>query len=650
MQMAIVKMSNFSLFAFDSEREDLLRELQKFGYVHFLDLDKDEALKEEGLVNVNVPESIVKVDEEIAKVKYSIDLLARYYTRESGIKAMLKGKDNYTFQELEERAASIDYEPIYDKLRELSLKADGISQEEMRLKALKEELNPWKTLNYPIRGLKGFDQSETFMGAVPKKLKDKLFEDLLDLKYTYIEAVSEDKDNVYLFALTSKEESGQLNELLRNNSFSSLKITGEEEPEKEIIKIDEALKGLEEERKLIKDSIKGVSDNLPDLEVCYEYLMNYKLRLAASENFLTTESVNVIKGFIPSDRENDFRKAVESSQKNAYYLEISEADRDDPAVPVLLKNSKFAEVFESLTSMYALPKYNEIDPTPLLAPFYLAFFGMMVADAGYGLIMLIGTATVLKLANLSEGQKKFIKFFFYLSFSTIVWGLIYGSFLGGIVPMKAFINPAEDYQDLLIISIIFGIIHLFFALGISAYMSIREKRYLDALFDVGFWFMALTGGILFLVGSFMPIAPMVKTIAGVVMVIGMVGIVLTGGRDASSIGGKLAGGVYSLYGISSYVGDFVSYSRLMALGLSGGFIASAINMMVGMLFSAGFVGVIAGIIVFIGGQIFNIFLSILGAYVHTIRLTYVEFFGKFYEGGGVGFNLFRNDPKYINLK
>jgi len=129
-----------------------------------------------------------------------------------------------------------------------------------------------------------------------------------------------------------------------------------------------------------------------------------------------------------------------------------------------------------------------------------------------------------------------------------------------------------------------------------------------------------------------------------------VGIILTGGRDNSSVAGKLAGGLYSLYGISSYVGDFVSYSRLMALGLSGGFISVAINMMVSMLFAKGIIGIIFGVVVFIGGQAFNLFLSVLSAYVHTSRLTYVEFFGKFYEGGGKGFKLFRNKSKYINLE
>jgi V/A-type H+-transporting ATPase subunit I len=173
---------------------------------------------------------------------------------------------------------------------------------------------------------------------------------------------------------------------------------------------------------------------------------------------------------------------------------------------------------------------------------------------------------------------------------------------------------------------------------------------LDALYDVGFWIMILVGAILYFVNMAIPMAPVVKTIATVLMVVSAIGIILTGERGASSIVGRIFGGLYSLYGISSYVGDFVSYSRLMGLGLSGGFIGAAINMMVRMLLPNGIVGIVAAVILFVGGQIFNLFIGALGAYVHAIRLTYVEFFSKFYEGGGKAFNLFRSKPKYINLK
>ncbi len=648
--MAIVKMSNFSLFAFDSEREDLLHELQKFRYVHFVHQEEDEEINVEGLKSVEVPESIVAIDEEISKISYSIDLLSKYTTKEKGIKAMQQGQKNFDFKELEEKADSIDYTPLYNELRHIWNEKENLNQEIIKLKAENEELRPWIKLNSPIKSLDHFEQSQMFLGTIPKAFKAKINEDLLEAKLTYFEVISEDRDNLYVLSLTSKSEEEMVREILRNNSFSNIKLFGEKTPEEEISersnRIVELEKGIEE----FELKIGSLSNNLSEIEIVYDYLLNKKLRIVSSQNFLMTEKVNMIKGFIPTERVEEFTEAIKSALNNVYFLQVSEAEKEDPKVPILLENSKFTESFEALTGMYSLPKYNEIDPTPFLAPFYLAFFGMMAADFGYGVIMLIATFIVLKTFNLSDTSRKFIRFFYYLSFSVMIWGLIYGSILGGIIPMKGLINPAEDYMTLLIISIIFGVIHVFFALALKAYVLIRDGKYLDTLYDVVFWYLALIGGIVYLLNIIIPLPPVLKTIALIVMVVGMAGIVLFGGRESKTVVGKLGGGIYSLYGITGYVGDFVSYSRLMALGLAGGFIAGAVNMMSGMLVEKGILGIVGAVVVFIIGQAFNLGLSLLGAYVHTIRLTFVEFFGKFYEGGGKRFNLFRSEAKYINLK
>lgn len=643
-------MSSFSLFTFDSDRDRLLHELQKFGSVHFTDLKADETLSEEGLETLEVPADLAVIDEEIQSVKYALDLLKQYDQRESGIKAMIKGKDSFTFQELEDKVSEFDYDPIISKFRALTGKIDHLSQEEMKLKALTEELRPWKKLDYEVKSLRDFTFSEVFTGTVPKKLMEKLKSDLESLKETHFEVLSEGKDEAYILGITSSTEREEFNEILRNNSYTSLSIPTEGTPTSEMEKIRVELSRMKSEKAEVKSEIKSMANHLPQFEEVYEYLLNKKLRFAAESNFLKTENVNVISGYVPTEKAVQFRKAVEGAQDNAFYLEIEDAVDTDKEVPILLKNGSFSETFESLTTMYALPTYNSVDPTPYLAPFYFAFFGMMVADLAYGIILLAITGVALKFFNLDKGTKLFVKFLFYLSFSVIAWGLIYGSFFGDLITLPSLIAPMEQYTELLVISIIFGGIHLFYALAIKAYLSFREGKPLDALFDVGFWYMALMGAIGFLASGFVPVPDMVKPISMWVMIIGMVGIVLTGGRENKSVGGKLAGGFYSLYGISGYIGDFVSYSRLMALGLSGGFIAVAMNMIMNMLFDMGPIGILPGIIIFVFGQLFNLFLSALSAYVHTSRLTYVEFFGKFYEGGGKAFKLFRNKSKYINVE
>lgn len=649
--MAIVKMSNFGLFTFDSDREKLLHELQKFGYVHFTDLKEQSAYLEEGLETLEIPYEVSEVEEKIQSVKFAMDLLKRYDDRETGMKAMIKGKNSFTFEELEKKVAQFDYEPVVDKFRELTRKIDLISQEELKEKAAMEELRPWRNLNYDVRLFRDFQFSEVFTGTIPKKLMEPLKEALGTLEETYLETLSEGKDEAYVVGLTSKREKEDFNEILRNHSYTTVNLSVSGTPEEEMKKRKESLEKMKEEKKKLQAEIKSMAGHLARFEEIYEYLLNLRLRYQAENNFLRTGSVNVIEGYIPTDKTDAFRKAVEKTQEGAYYLELAEAKKEDVSVPILLKNGKFAEAFESLTTMYSLPTYDGIDPTPLFAPFFFAFFGMMIGDWGYGIILMVLTGVALKIANLEKGQRLMMRFLFYLSFSTIAWGLMFGTFFGAAFPGFALINPSTEYQKLLIVSIAFGGIHLFYALGIKAYLAIRDGKPLDALYDVGFWYMALMGAIVFLLTMVLGNLPEVLgTVSLVVMVIGMVGIILTGGRENETPVGKLAGGMYSLYGISGYIGDFVSYSRLMALGLSGGFIATAINMMVGMLFDMGIPGMIAGVIVFLGGQAFNLFLSALSAYVHTSRLTYVEFFGKFYDGGGKPFKLFRNKSKYINVE
>ena len=399
----------------------------------------------------------------------------------------------------------------------------------------------------------------------------------------------------------------------------------------------------------IEDKIESRAYLLENFEIYHDYLDNKKTQIAASENFLSTSKVDIIEGYVPTKKEEEFKNLLTKVLGEDYYLEINPADRDDANVPIILENNAFAEAYENTTAMYSLPKYNEIDPTPLLAPFYAFFSGMMVGDLGYGLLLFIITFIGLKVFNLKKSQRNFFKFLMYMGFFAIVWGLIYGSFFGGVIEMPKLINQETDSMTLIIISLIFGAVHIFFALGIQAYMDFRDGKPLDALFDVGFWYMILIGLVLMIAAGPLGLPAIVGEISKWAAIIGAIGIVVTGGREAPSMGGKIAGGIYSLYGVTSYIGDFVSYLRLMALGLSGGFIAVAVNLIVKMLFGAGIAGIAGGIVLFVAMQAFNMFLSYLSAYVHTARLTYVEMFNKFYEGGGKPFRKMIKESKFFNI-
>lgn len=648
--MAIVKMSKFNLLVFNSERKNLLHKLQKFDEVHFMDLKEDEELGEYDLENVKEPESIVAINEEINRINYAIEALSKYQKKDSALKVLKEGRTTLEFSEVEDKANKVDYKSICKQVIEINSEMDQLSQEIANLNIKIKELSPWINLDVPIKDLMSLKHVKLMIGKIPVRFKLKVEEGFVSTEYTYFEVLSESGGNLYVLIITNDEEEDLVNEILRNNYFSDIKIEIEGKPKEEVEKLKNEVKLKQEQIKKNEERLKKLSQKVIDLQIVYEHLMNVILRTEESENFLTTDSVNVIEGYVPTSRSEEFNNLVTSTLSNdIYYFKLEEADKDDTNAPILLKNSKYTRAFESLTTMYDYPKYNELDATGVMAPFYSFFFGMMIADAGYGLLLLLGTVLALKIFKLREEQKNTMRFFACNGFFTILWGLIYGSFFSFSIP-TGIIDPTTQYMEVLILSIGLGIVHIYVGLGVSAYVNIRDGKPLDALFDTGFWYMALTGAILLLVGSQYPISSVLSKISLYVMIIGMVGIVLTAGRESPSVGGKLGGGLYSLYGMSGYVGDFISYSRLMALGLAGGYLAAAINDMVFMLFDLKAIGIVVGIIVFVIGHSFNLFLSALSAYVHDIRLTYVEFFGKFYGGGGKAFKTLRSESKYFDIK
>ena len=655
--MAIVKMSKFDLVVFAEQRAKVLKKLQKFKEVSFVDIELHDENGElskdavEGVTKYVNNEELTHIDERLYQLSNAISLIKKYDERKTRLRDVIHGNENYTFDELAKKVLSYDWKKVSLELNKIGTQYSQIKSEISKKYMRYDEIDLWERLDVNPKELKNLKKVNTFLGTVPIKLKGTFIDGISELDKTYYEELKIVKDEVYYLVISSidENEKEKLTEVFRNSSFTVENLDIDAVPQDYKNGLQKEISELKKEKRRLKAQIKTYSEDLTDLQAVYEYMQNKKLRIVESEKLAQTENTILIKGWIPTEKVSEFEKVIKDEAGDNYYLTFTDADRDDATVPIKLKNGKVASTFENLTGMYAYPRYNEIDPTPLFTPFYILFFGMMGADVGYGLVLLFATMFVLKVVNLSSQMRKSIKFFFYLSFSVIFWGLLYGSYFGATIPgMWRLVDPASQYNDLLIGSILFGVVHIFVGLAIKAYMLIRDGKSLEAVYDVLFWYMALIGGMLFLIFKLMNLSAVVANVSMWVMIAGMAGIVLTGGREAKGVGAKLGGGLYSLYGISSYVGDFVSYSRLMALGLSGGFIASAINMIAGMI-GGNWFGMIFIPVILIAGHLFNMFLSFLGAYVHTSRLMYVEYFGKFYEGGGKPFKDFRTENKYINL-
>lgn len=645
--MAIAKMHHFKLYFLRSLNNEFLDFLQDFGDVHLKDLTEETELLDSGLEYFSEDEAILDVREEIGEIESAINLLSSFQEKKSGLKNLQEGNKNYSYEDLMQKGAQLDFTSFLLNLSNLNKSIENKKKIIERIENEIHELKPWIDLKVPSKAIEKTKHVNFITGYVLSAQFESLKEDLKNFQYSLVERIGQDDKNSYILAVVEESELSKMTDLLRKYSFYEEAVKTEKSPAQDIKAKEKEIETLKSEIKEIENKYRSMTEDLDNLKLRYEYLKQVEEKLSSVDNFLATKKVSVIEGYVNSKNADNFQRRLSKNFPKNYYLEMNEADKDDPNVPIELENNKFVSVFEPLTEMYSMPRYNEVDPTPFLAPFYWLFFGMMIADAGYGLLLVIGTYVLLRF-NLSDSMRKNIKFFNYLGYSTILWGLVYGSVFGGAINIPQLIDPAGDYMTVLIISIALGAVHMFLGMAMKAYVLIRDGHSIDAFFDVFSWYMVLLGAIYMILAG--PLSLPGKNIAKYIMIAGMLIIVFFTGREAKSPVGRIASGAYNLYGISSWLGDFVSYLRLMALGLAGGFIGVAINMIAGTVASSGLVGIIFAAVIFVGGQIFNLALSALSAYVHTLRLTFVEFFGKFYEGGGKKFNRVRKETKYINIK
>lgn len=647
--MAIVNMKKFKLFIFDGDRVKLIDKFQKFNYVHIDESSFDADFSEDDFTRPRSSEDLIEIDDKIKRSKEDIDLLLEFKEKENPIKAMKEGVEDISLEELAGRAMTFPFEKIDGEIKALVDAKDKNNSKIQNIDSKISELKPWEELSSSLDGLAYMGSVNIYTGTISANHAAEFESEFVKNELAYIERVSKDKNFCYYLMIVEKSIDDDIKALFSNYGFTPINIKADGKVKDKIESYERDKDALFEKNNKIEKDLKTYLKYLEDFKFSYEFYRNEKIKIMSERKFLKTTELDLIEGYVPSDKLEAFETEVKKVCGENYYLSAEDAQRDSDKVPILLKNNSFVSPFELMTEMYSMPRYNEIDPTPFFAPFYFVFAGIMVGDFGYGLLVFLGTLFALKTFKLTDKKRRFIKFFNYLSISTMIFGLVFGSFFGGIIKLPSLIDPAEDSTLLVILSLILGGIHIFFALGIKAYMNIRDGKPKDALYDVGFWYMAVLGAIVFGLGKALPqVAPFSKG-ALIIMILGMIGIVATGGREEKSTGAKIGWGIYSLYGISSYLGDFVSYLRLMALVLSGSFLGLAINMIAGMLFESNVLGKIFAIVIFVVFQLFNAFLSYLSAYVHTARLTYVEMFNKFYEGGGIPFKKMIENSDYFNI-
>ena len=651
--MAKLKMKKIELIALLTDSKKIIELLQRRGVVELCE-NRDEELMDTGVTTV-----VGEFEKFRLTAAQALEILEKYAPEKTSIADMLGGR-----KEVEKHAfgkEAMQLERIMNAAREIIRLSKVIvdsQAESLQLGVRYDTLVPWSALDVPLN-FKGTAKTSAFIGSLPYQVTAQELEQQLP-EGCCAEVISDSKEQTNLFVICAKDCALEAEDILRKSSFAAMSDPEKATPSEIMENISKRRSELEKQAEKAENDIIALADKRDELKFTIDYLQMRKEKYEALSDLGFTESTFVLTGYIPEKYAQPLQKEIESRYTAAITFSEPEEDED---VPVLLENSRFSAPVEGITKMYAMPCKSDVDPTPVMSFFYYLFFGMMLSDAGYGLVMLIGTTIALKKFRLEDSMRKTLTMFRNCGISTIFWGALFGSWFGDIVQVVGreffgkevgsialWFEPIDDPIKLLLFSFGLGILHLFLGVAVSFKMSWDSGEKAGAVCDALSIYMIILG-VAPLGASILTDVPKILTKVGSYLLIaGVILLVLTAGRSSKSIFGKFFGGLYALYNTATgWLSDILSYSRLLALGLATGSIAGVINLM-GTMPGNIVVKAIVLVVVFIVGHTANLAINLLGAYVHTDRLQFVELFSKFYTGGGREFSPLTVNTKYIKFK
>ncbi len=642
--MAIAKMERVHFIAPKGQRNKALRLIQSFQRVEI----EQARLEEMGAGGAAKEE--LEWRELLQQIEKARNILSP--RRKSSALAKLRtGRRIMSLSSLEAQVENGDWPDVAERTSALEETLQRGRSRRTELLRLAEQWRPWDTLTVHPRELSRLRYAAAAAGTMPDPAVSEFEEQYRQRLHSRGStlSLSQREGKTAMLLLYPGIYEGAVKELSREYGFSGLDYPFDALPAEMLRRWEaEGAKLLDEEQRLLRE-LDELAEQAGQLDLAEDYYRNLLIREEAKKCFPESKTCFHLSGWVLAEDAAAFSGLLARELgEGAYYLSVSDLSPEDlRTAPVALKNNRVFRAFENLTEMYSMPSYDELDPTPFMAPFYLVFFGMMVADVGYGLVLLAATFIARKYLKPDRGLRKSLDFFFYLSFPVMVWGFVYGSIFGADLPFRLF-SPTTDIIPILVLSIFFGWLQIMTALALGAYIHLRRGDVLGAM-DGGFsWMGLLLSGALLVVSLLvLDNKPMFYASAalGGLSVLLIVLVPVLQNRKSPVKG--LMKGLYALYGATGYIGDLVSYSRLMALGVAGGSIAVAFNTIINTL-PVPF-RLTLGILLAVALHALNLFLSFLGAYVHGIRLQYVEMFGKFYSGGGRKFSPFKAAEKHIYL-
>ena len=635
-------MKHLRLLGMESEREALLKTMQDMECVEISSIDGSEEALKSGFAKPD-DKALMSAQEASRAYRTALASLDRFAPEKKGMFRKRQGVSRAAFFSAEsEENACTAAEMINKDTRRLG----EIESERTKNEALRATLAPWLTVDAPLGGADG--ALAVFFGTVGLNVTDdalKALADSLDGLLTWQQA-SSDRSLRYLLVMCHGSVKERALSALRDLGFSTVSFRGMTGTAKENDKaLAENLAALEKERQEIEQRIAGLGGKREALLEASDRAAIALRREEAKSRLVGTDKVFLLEGWLPADRCAALEKALEPF---TCAIETREPTEDEyPQVPVQLKNNKLTRPLNMVTEMYSLPAYGTLDPNPLMAPFFILFYGIMMADMGYGLLMMIASVIISKKYRPKGTSGELFSLLGLCGISTFIMGALTGGFFGDfltqlvaivspgtVFALPKLFDPLDDLTMILIGSMALGMVQIVTGMAISLIEKCKRKKFLDAFFEEITWWIVFIGIALLALGK-----------GAAVLYVGCA-LVLLGPIVQGKGWGRLTGVFGSLYNhVTGYFGDILSYTRLMALMLAGSVIAQVFNMLAAMPGN-----VIAFIIISMLGNAMNFGLNLLGCYVHDLRLQCLEFFNKFYVDGGKPFHPMTLDTEYVDLQ
>lgn len=665
--MAVLQMQRIFICALKKNRKQILELLQRRGVIEICDTIPEDSV----FRKTDVSKLKSSFEKNVSIAKEASEILASYSTEKQSMLSALQGRSEITTETYD--AFSSRYEStvrVAHRINALNKEIVETNAEILKLHTQMEILTPWMGLDIPMN-FTGTKQTASFIGTLPHMWTlEMIYEKLANDMPFNVDIISTSKDQTCIFVLCKKDKANSVYETLRSMEFSLPSISFSKAPSEQLDDLNQQLGVAHNAIKKAEEEIKSYHEQKEDLLFLQDYDTMRADKYDVIGHLLQSKNVFVMTGYIPEKYANTLVEELNSTFELSVELE-QPSPKDN--VPVLLENNGFSRPLEGIVAAYSPPGKGEIDPTFMMSLFYYVLFGLMLSDVGYGGIIALACAVLLfKFRKTIEApMKNTLKMYLYCGISTIFWGIMFGSYFGDIVAVVSetyfgrqivvpplWFVPMGQPMRMLTFSMLIGIIHLFAGLFMRLYQLLKVKDIKAIFYDVVFWLVLLSSSIVLLLSMDMiidilgvnfKVPSAIASVAGYIAIAAAIGIVLTNGRESKNPFKRFLKGLYALYGISGYLSDVLSYSRLLALGLATGVIGTVINKMASMV-GGGFIGPVLFMVIFVVGHTLNLAINALGAYVHTNRLQYVEFFGKFYEGGGRLFNPFTTKTKYYKIK